>query len=58
MPQITVFTTEYWLAKNLCHTTSKVPRTSGGRTTTVLWPFVWDCPGEPVPEETFTDPPS
>jgi len=23
-------------------------------TTTVLWPFVWDYPGEPVPEETFT----
>jgi len=22
--------------------------------TTVLWPFVWDYPGEPVPEETFT----
>ena len=27
-------------------------------TTTVLWPFVWDYPGEPVPEETFTHPPS
>jgi len=24
-------------------------------TTTIdLWPFVWDYPGEPVPEETFT----
>jgi len=23
-------------------------------TTTVLQPFVWDCPGVPVPEETFT----
>jgi len=23
-------------------------------TTTVLWPFIWDCWGEPVPEETFT----
>jgi len=22
-------------------------------TTTVLWPFVWNYPGEPVPEETF-----
>jgi len=22
-------------------------------TTTVLWPFFWDCPGEPVPEEKF-----
>jgi len=22
--------------------------------TTMLWPFVWDYPGEPVPEETFT----
>jgi len=27
-------------------------------TTTVLWPFVRDYPGEPVPEETFTYPPS
>jgi len=35
---------------------------SGGRcdttTTTVLWPFVQDYPGEPVPEETLTHPPS
>ena len=28
------------------------------RTTTVLRPFVWDYPGEPVPEETLTHPPS
>ena len=27
-------------------------------TTTVLWPFVRDYPGEPVPEETLTHPPS
>jgi len=27
-------------------------------TTTVLWPFVRDYPGEPEPEETFTHPPS
>jgi len=27
-------------------------------TTTVLWPFVRDYPGEPIPEETFTRPPS
>ena len=27
-------------------------------TTTVLWPFVWNYPGEPVPEETLTHPPS
>jgi len=27
-------------------------------TTTILWPFVWDYPGEPVPEETLTHPPS
>jgi len=27
-------------------------------TTTVLRPFVWDYPGEPVPEETLTYPPS
>jgi len=26
--------------------------------TTVLWPFVRDCLGEPVPEETLTHPPS
>jgi len=23
-------------------------------TTAILWPFVWDYPGEPVPKETFT----
>jgi len=23
-------------------------------TTTILWPFVWDYPYEPVPEETFS----
>ena len=23
-------------------------------TTTILWPFAWDYPGEPLPEETFT----
>jgi len=28
------------------------------KTTTVLWPSVWDYPGEPVPEETLTHPPS
>jgi len=27
-------------------------------TTTVLWAFVRDYPGEPVPEETLTHPPS
>jgi len=27
-------------------------------TTIVLWPFVRDYPDEPVPEETFTHPPS
>jgi len=27
-------------------------------TTIVLRPSVWDYPGEPVPEETFTHPPS
>jgi len=27
-------------------------------TTIVLWPFVWDYPDEPVPEETLTHPPS
>jgi len=29
-----------------------------GTTTIILRPFVWDYPGEPVPEETFTHPPS
>jgi len=27
-------------------------------TTIILWPFVQNYPGEPVPEETFTHPPS
>jgi len=27
-------------------------------TTIILWPFVWDYPGELVPEDTFTHPPS
>jgi len=27
-------------------------------TTTVLWPFVPDYPGEPVPEEKLSHPPS
>jgi len=27
-------------------------------TKTILRPFVWDNPGEPVPEETLTHPPS
>ena len=27
-------------------------------TTTILRPFVWDYPGELVPEETLTHPPS
>jgi len=27
-------------------------------TTIILWLFVWDYPGESVPEETFTHPPS
>ena len=26
----------------------------GCRDKTILWPFVWDYPSEPVPEETFT----
>jgi len=34
------------------------PRVSGTTATIVLWPFVWDYPGEPIPEETFTHPPS
>jgi len=29
-----------------------------GTTTIVLQPFVWDYPGEPIPKETFTHPPS
>jgi len=33
-------------------------RVSFATTTTVLQPFVRDYPGEPVPEETLTHPPS
>ena len=33
-------------------------KTTTTTTTTVLWPFVRDYPGEPVPEETLTHPPS
>jgi len=36
---------------SLCTTTTTT-------TTTVLWPFARDYPGEPVPEETLTHPPS
>jgi len=35
-----------------------INRFSTTTTTTVLWPFVWDYLGEPVPEETLTHPPS
>ena len=31
---------------------------NNNNTTTVLQPFVRDCPGEPVAEETLTHPPS
>jgi len=31
---------------------------SHNTTTTILWPFVRDYTGEPVPEETLTHPPS
>jgi len=34
------------------------PCTTDTTTTTILRPFVRDYPGEPVPEETFTHPPS
>ena len=37
---------------------SKVYCVNNNTTTTVLWPFVQDYPGEPVPEETLTHPPS
>ena len=33
-------------------------QTTQHTTTTVLRPFVWDYPGEPVPEETLIHPPS
>jgi len=36
----------YWGKVNIQFTTTT--------TTTVLWPFIRDYPGEPVPEETFT----
>jgi len=41
----TTMTYSDWLASDTHATTT---------TTTVLWPFVRDHPGEPVPEETFT----
>jgi len=34
------------------------PRLQHNNTTTVLRPFVRDYPGEPIPEETLTHPPS
>jgi len=37
---------------------SRVRLRESTTTTTVLRPFVRDYPGEPVPEETFTHPPS
>ena len=37
-----------WLASSILTTTTTTA------TTTVLWPFVWDYPGELVSEETFT----
>jgi len=43
-------TSHLWLAKTLIHMNTTA--------TTVLRPFVWDYPGEPVPEETLTHPPS
>jgi len=43
----------YYHTSSVMHT-CQLPIT----TTTVLRPFVWDYPGEPVPEETLTHPPS
>jgi len=45
-------------AKFCCTTTRTRTRTTTTTTTTVLRPFVQDYPGEPVPEETLTHPPS
>ena len=43
----------------LPHVTVCIPDLTYTTTTTiVLWPFVQDYPGEPVPEEIFTHPPS
>jgi len=39
-------------------TTTTVVLQTTTTTTVVLQPFVWDYPGEPVQEETFTHPPS
>jgi len=41
-----------------CHTTNGVKALTTTTTTTVLRPFVRDYPGESVPEETLTHPPS
>jgi len=40
------------------HVFYKTTTTTTTTTTTVLWPFVRDYPGELVPEETLTHPPS
>ena len=42
----------------LPHVTVCIPSLTYTTTTIVLWPFVRDYPGEPVPEETLTHPPS
>jgi len=39
-------------------TTTTTTTAAAATTTTVLRPFVRDYPGEPVPEETLTHPPS
>jgi len=51
-----------WKKQNLrqqnTFTNQKTCTTTQTTTTIVLRPFVWDYPGEPVPEETCTHPPS
>jgi len=44
--------------KSKKHTKTAWYGTTTTTTTTILWPLVRDYPGEPVPEETLTHPPS
>jgi len=46
------------IIKHYTTTTTTTTTTTITTTTTVLWPFVRDYPGEPVPEETLIHPPS
>jgi len=42
-------------ARHQCCSTTATATTAITTTTIVIWPFVWNYPGEPVPEETFAN---